>query len=211
MTNNFTTEMQDKLIDALNDFTISENGTNFKIKSYRAEEVSTFTVPRIYVDFINEYEPIKRFVGDVLGVYPSTEIDHDGRKVSIRGNLVCGYPCRCIAYVSVICHEKRAHGFDANRLLRNLMERVIIKIHKEWPPILKDCKAQLEGPIGQMIPEPFFVGPEKVYRYTIRFDIVHTFVWTEPETSTDGTGYICEISGSLYDRNDDFIEEFKTR
>ncbi|MHC1591777.1 MAG: hypothetical protein ACXQS8_06810 [Candidatus Helarchaeales archaeon] len=211
MTYNFTAEIQDELIDALNDFDITESGVSFKIKSYRAEEVSKVTVPRIYVDFISEFAPIKRFVGNILGRYPSSEITHGGNLITIPGNLIEGYPCKTIAYISVICHEKKAHGFDANRLLRNLMEKIIIKIHKEWPPLLKKCKAQLEGPIGPITPEPFFIGPEKVYRYTVRFDIIHTFVWTEPETSTDGTGYICEISGGIYDNSDNFIEEFKTR
>jgi len=204
---NFTSDIQDKLIDNLNDFEITLSGILFTLKSYRAEEASMTRTPRIYVDFVEEFAPLKTFVGHRLASYPSNDIDYHGTTIKSGRKPVRGYPCKSIVYVSVICGEKRAHGFDANKLVRNVIERLIIKMNKDWPAILDPCKGDLEGPIGPIRSEPFFIGSEKIYRYTLRFNIFHTLVWTEPDESTDG--YICEISGTIDDAiNEEQISEF---
>jgi len=210
-THGLDADIQDLLIDSLNDHETTMNNVGFVIKSYRAEEVSKFRNPRIYVDFHSEFEPTKRFLGDIVGRHEPQKTIWNGKEITVAGKPAKGFPCKTMSFVSVIANEKRAHGYDANKLCRKVIGEIIIKIHSKWPKILHACRGDLEGPIGPIRSEPFFVGSQKTYRYTVRFDIMHTFIWTEPDKSTDG--YIFEISGGIYDARQDpdvFILEFNT-
>jgi len=190
------TDVEDLLVDSLNNYNFTMDSKTYIVPSVRGNETISFKGGGITVYFETNFSPYKRFLGEIIGKYPDRTYTFNGQNYTISGKPIRGYPVLTKVYISTHAVEKKLRGVDGDKFASKLMNEMIIKIKKEWPTLLATYKAELMGPIGVKSAVPMKISGEWIYRYTIRFDIISSFVFSTPPTDPT-EGIILGVDGTL--------------